>query len=154
MATTIIDAHKLEPEFKKQWVKALRSGKYTQGSTRLWTTIGHCCLGVAEALMLDKTGNRWEGGYQDLIPETSQHVFIHVLKGKTDCEEDTAATPTLCELTNLSPLGSIPKELHEEVHRYISERFVEIIPQSANLAAYNDLKVPFSIIADVIEIYF
>jgi len=43
---------KLDPKFKKRWVNALRSGKYTQGTDSL--AVGtddkieyHCCLGVA-----------------------------------------------------------------------------------------------------------
>lgn len=40
---------KLDPEFKKKWLEALRSGKFKQGSRRLYdkTSGGYCCLGVA-----------------------------------------------------------------------------------------------------------
>jgi hypothetical protein len=31
----------------KKWVKALRSGEYSQCRDQLQTTSGHCCLGVA-----------------------------------------------------------------------------------------------------------
>lgn len=43
---------KLDPEFKIQWLSALRSGKYKQGHgglrSRNWTDVDYfCCLGVA-----------------------------------------------------------------------------------------------------------
>jgi len=37
---------KMDPEIKKQWTAALRSGDYTQGKTALCTDTGYCCLGV------------------------------------------------------------------------------------------------------------
>jgi hypothetical protein len=54
---TIIDNHierdgKLPKAFKKKWLKALRSGKYTQGTEALRSVskecgTTYCCLGVA-----------------------------------------------------------------------------------------------------------
>ena len=40
--------------FKKIWVKALRSGKYKQTTTKLRDTFGFCCLGVACDLFKEK----------------------------------------------------------------------------------------------------
>ena len=43
--------YKYHDKFTKEWIKALRSGKYTQGNTYLKqlqdNDICHCCLGVA-----------------------------------------------------------------------------------------------------------
>lgn len=45
------DPKKLPKQFKKRWIAALRSGKYTQGVGRLGQSNNgkylHCCLGVA-----------------------------------------------------------------------------------------------------------
>lgn len=38
---------KLPEDFKKQWIEALESGKYEQGTARLYTNGKYCCLGVA-----------------------------------------------------------------------------------------------------------
>lgn len=38
---------KLPPEFKAQWLEALRSGKYVQSKNYLHIGQGFCCLGVA-----------------------------------------------------------------------------------------------------------
>jgi hypothetical protein len=44
----------IEPAFKKEWVAALRSGKYPQGTGALRSKDDHyCCLGVAAALRPD-----------------------------------------------------------------------------------------------------
>lgn len=36
----------MKPEIKKQWVEALRSGEYIQGTNRLQSGGKFCCLGV------------------------------------------------------------------------------------------------------------
>lgn len=56
-------------QFYREWLKALRSGKYKQGKKRLITvkpdgTCLHCCLGVAcEVLGLERGEKYSEGGY-------------------------------------------------------------------------------------------
>jgi hypothetical protein len=47
---------KLDPEFKTQWLAALRSGEYPQTDGFLHTLNGYCCLGVAYVLK----GGRFE----------------------------------------------------------------------------------------------
>lgn len=51
----------LKKKVKKQWVKALRSGKYTQGTGVLrrhldYGSVRYCCLGVAAELFAKKAG--------------------------------------------------------------------------------------------------
>ena len=36
----------MEPELKRKWVDALRSGKFEQGKTKLEENGRYCCLGV------------------------------------------------------------------------------------------------------------
>lgn len=38
---------KLNPDFKKRWIEALRSGDYEQGKNSLYKDGKYCCLGVA-----------------------------------------------------------------------------------------------------------
>lgn len=46
---------KLDPEFKKKWIEALRSGKYKQGRHCLGDSErGYCCLGVASLIVGDR----------------------------------------------------------------------------------------------------
>jgi len=45
--------NKLPEPFKSDWIKALQSGKYKQGKSRLYRTKDdtYCCLGVAEHIL-------------------------------------------------------------------------------------------------------
>ena len=44
-----MEYEKLDPDFKKKWINALRSGKYKQGDGNLYKFDNNsfCCLGVA-----------------------------------------------------------------------------------------------------------
>lgn len=44
----------MRKEVADLWVKALRSGKYKQGTRKLQTPAGHCCLGVLCAIAPQK----------------------------------------------------------------------------------------------------
>lgn len=56
---------KLPADFKEQWVKALRSGKYQQTKQYLHTDEGFCCLGVACDMQVH---NLWEqDGMRNLV---------------------------------------------------------------------------------------
>ncbi len=55
----------MNQEIKKEWVTALRSGKYTQGTGFLrvgHSELGlkHCCLGVLCELYAEKNGVAWD----------------------------------------------------------------------------------------------
>lgn len=43
---SLIRKIKMDSKIKRNWVEALRSGKYTQSQGRLRTNEGFCCLGV------------------------------------------------------------------------------------------------------------
>ena len=49
----------MNPEIKKRWVEALRSGEYRQGKIRLKGSSGFCCLGVLTDLYLKETNQDW-----------------------------------------------------------------------------------------------
>lgn len=42
---------KLSKKFKRDWIKALRSGEYEQGTTELYRNGKYCCLGVAAKIL-------------------------------------------------------------------------------------------------------
>lgn len=64
-----MEKDKLPKTFKTKWLKALRSGKYIQGESKLCKKEGkeiqYCCLGVACSLVgiSDKTLIKSEAGY-------------------------------------------------------------------------------------------
>jgi len=66
-------AHKMRPEAKEAWIKALRSGEYEQGECYLKQTNGkpkYCCLGVLCEITPDFSwGVKGEDDWTD--PETA-----------------------------------------------------------------------------------
>lgn len=50
----------MNPEIKKKWCEALRSGEYEQGTLSLRHGNTYCCLGVLCDLHSRETGNKWD----------------------------------------------------------------------------------------------
>jgi hypothetical protein len=120
---------KLPPEVKERWLRDLRSGEYKQGTKRLCTINDqtgqheYCCLGV---LVKDK-----------LQPDTftvNRLFYYHQSSGFTKDQP---------EFEWLEALGRLPEP-------------ITITRKSRNRDTYflsklNDLGVPFTVIAEVIE---
>jgi len=51
---------KMNPEVKQKWIDALRSDKYEQGSHKLRSVTGYCCLGVLCDLYSQEHNTQWE----------------------------------------------------------------------------------------------
>ena len=51
---------KMNPEVKQKWIGALRSGKYEQGTEKLRSVSGYCCLGVLCDLYAQEHNTEWE----------------------------------------------------------------------------------------------
>jgi hypothetical protein len=63
----------MNPEFKTQWIAALRSGEYTQGHGTLQTHDNEfCCLGVLCDLYAKDGGGEWE---RRDSPGSNSHIF-------------------------------------------------------------------------------
>jgi hypothetical protein len=52
--------NKMNPEVKQEWLKALRSGEYTQGRNVLKSNNTFCCLGVLCDLHAKHTNAEWK----------------------------------------------------------------------------------------------
>lgn len=50
----------MKTKYKRKWIKALRSGKYKQGTDYLKRGDEFCCLGVLCDLVKDELGADWE----------------------------------------------------------------------------------------------
>ena len=55
----------MNPEVKKQWVEALRSGEYEQTDCALHDERGFCCLGVLCDLHAKATGGKWDESHYE-----------------------------------------------------------------------------------------
>ena len=65
---------KMNPEVKQKWIGALRSGKYEQGSEKLRSPNGYCCLGVLCDLYVKENNKEWNfNGYDEDGDETNPH---------------------------------------------------------------------------------
>ena len=51
---------KMNPEVKQKWIDALRSGNYEQGSEKLRTVNGYCCLGVLCDIYAQENDTQWK----------------------------------------------------------------------------------------------
>lgn len=67
----------LNPDVKKRWVEALRSGKYKQAHGQLTHGIGYCCLGV---LCEVEKFPEWDGKY--IFAEVPDNA------GRSICDEN------------------------------------------------------------------
>jgi len=55
--TATIKTLELTEKIKKEWIKALRSGKYKQGTGKLQKESRYCCLGVLQVITGLKVGS-------------------------------------------------------------------------------------------------
>lgn len=64
----------LDKKFKKEWITALRSGKYTQAQEALFDGTGYCCLGVACDIGIDGEWEYEEGDGWYLMPDNPHYT--------------------------------------------------------------------------------
>ena len=94
---------KMNPEVKKKWVEALRSGKYKQGKGRLKLGEQYCCLGVLCDLYIKR-----EQSSETDVETVSEHMrteeFLpHMViewAGLTDMNPAINASETLSRLND------------------------------------------------------
>jgi len=92
-----------------KWVAALRSGKYTQGKSRLKTDTGFCCLGV---LCDIAPMGKWNDSDNHFIEEDSyQNIFLsHTVKDWAGISDVSGYFVTkenkVIHLTNLNDDGT------------------------------------------------
>ncbi len=70
---------KLPVAFKRKWVKALRSGKFTQADGSLYERGNHCCLGVAANLCGISNQSMRDYGMPDQLSERSKNKLPVIL---------------------------------------------------------------------------
>lgn len=118
----------MNQEIKKEWVDALRSGKYKQGIQNLNLEEEYCCLGVLCDLVKDKLGVEWQ------LIENGAYGFLG----------DTAFLPPsvqdFCGLQESDPHIELTPELQT---KYDST--------DISLSYLNDSGANFDEIADLIE---
>lgn len=115
----------MNQEIKKQWVKALRSGKYQQGKNHLRVGNEFCCLGVLCDIAPKSVREPWKPRI-----DNTYEVKVYSMHGISSCIPDPIKT-----WANLTD-GSI---------------YVPYNGTTIALSYLNDNGISFNEIADLIE---
>lgn len=73
---------KMNPQVKQKWIDALRSGKYEQGSEKLRSVSGYCCLGVLCDLYAQEHNTEWR--FRDNKETTLQLMDYWYYEGESE----------------------------------------------------------------------
>lgn len=130
-------ATKMNPEIKAQWVEALRSGEYLQGSSHLARedrhgVVHHCCLGVLSELAVKAGVATKETG----DPGDKHDGVITFI----DAERKRGTALLTTGVVNWAGLDVISPIVATENGHW------------QHLTGLNDTRVPFTTIADLIEV--
>ena len=67
----------MNSKIKEVWVNALRSGKYEQGSEKLRSVTGYCCLGVLCDIYAQEHNTQWEfRGNEETNPQPMDYWYF------------------------------------------------------------------------------
>ena len=67
----------MNSKIKEVWVNALRSGKYEQGSEKLRSVTGYCCLGVLCDIYAQEHNTQWEfRGDEEINPQPMDYWYF------------------------------------------------------------------------------
>jgi hypothetical protein len=130
----------MNPEIKKMWADALRSGKYVQGTNYLKYenngTVCHCALGVLCDLGVKAGVAEWLNGGFDAHPVLHDEIRIY------HCDIGETALPrSVAEWAGLAGISCYDPDLWDEGH--VRKWFV---------SEWNDVrKSTFHQIAEMIE---
>ena len=126
----------MNPEIKKKWVDALRSGNYGQDKEHLRTTDGFCCLGVLCDLAVA------EG-----LDIKVQEPEVGSERGEYEYDYNTTYLPISVQTwAEIAYNPKVPASIVPDTYGRDFSSHVEV-----DLADLNDAGMPFSEIADLIE---
>lgn len=118
---TLKEKYKLPKAFKTKWIKALRSGKYEQGTGYLKTThvndIGeisstYCCLGVAGEICGVKMSEKGKGFL-------TNYSFPDIHKIPKSIQGVPANNSLVKKLANMNDEGKSFKYIASYIERYL-----------------------------------
>ena len=130
----------MNKDLKKRWIAALKSGDYKQGRSRLNQNNQFCCLGVLCDLLAD------DGLISKELSQKDSTLFLYD-------NDSSGLTDQVQSISGInSSLGTI--QLNDQVMEILPDKDNrEMLGNSyAKLAFLNDRGIPFSTIADIIEI--
>lgn len=137
--------NKMNTEIKQKWVNALRSGEYEQGSEKLYSGRGYCCLGVLCDLYSKENGLKWEFRGDDVIKTEDEIVPSQLQKYDYFYFDDESeflpeSVKEWAELSVKNPQVRVECEDDEDARFYVDE-----------IANVNDSGYSFTQLAEIIE---
>ena len=137
--------NKMNIEIKQKWVNALRSGEYEQGSEKLYSGRGYCCLGVLCDLYSKENGLKWEFRGDDVIKTEDEIVSSQLQKFDYFYFDDESeflheSVKEWAELSVKNPQVRVEYEDDEDARFYVDE-----------IANVNDSGYSFTQLAEIIE---
>lgn len=104
--------YKLPKSFKKKWIAALRSGKFSQTKNALQNVDGYCCLGVACRIQHPKM--KLKSGLIDCGFKRLRDVNVpKILKGTSD------DNPLVSKLSKMNDNGRSFKYIASYIEKYL-----------------------------------
>lgn len=136
----------MNPEVKKKWLEALRSGKYRQATEQLRKGDAYCCLGVLCDLYAKEhpeAGFTADDAHRYVFKSAGDDNYVFSSPGDRDSEDlPTYSVMVWAGIDN----WNIPQDLAPEM----SDNY-RLPAGSVSLPAINDDGNSFEVIADVIE---
>ena len=137
--------NKMNTKIKQKWVSALRSGEYEQGSEKLYSGRGYCCLGVLCDLYSKENGLKWEFRGDDVIKTEDEIVPSQLQKFDYFYFDDESeflpeSVMDWAELSVKNPQVRVECEYGEDARFYVDE-----------IANVNDSGYSFTQLAEIIE---
>lgn len=132
----------MKPEIKVKWVNALRSGEYKQGNGKLNRDGAFCCLGVLTDLAAKENLVQWKA-------EPEYDWVNCVDDNESNFDFLTSSVIKWAELEqHVTRNGDVTVKWDSslEFYGYFGEDY-----ESVELSDLNDDKIPFSVLADLIE---
>lgn len=127
----------MNSRIKQKWVDALRSGKYSQDTGVLRSTVGYCCLGVLCDLYRQEHNIQWDFRCHYDIPENEVTKFY--LSDEFHFDGELEHLPDTVKLW----AGLNDRNPHVHIDNDVVNRLSEL----------NDNGASFNEIADLIEKY-
>lgn len=129
----------MNTEVKEKWIAALRSGKYEQGSEKLRSVTGYCCLGVLCDLYSQEQNQEWEfrGAFEE---ENTQPMDYWYFDGQGEFLPETVREWAGLSIASPKVKVNVTGEDDEDDWFYNNE-----------IANLNDSGYTFNALADLIE---
>jgi hypothetical protein len=115
---------KLKPSIKKRWLKALRSGKYQQGTNSLQTIedgiAKFCCLGVLRDIIKDDKGYKGDGWGVDPYGTILTHDVVQYVLADDIGDDEPSSWHRFCPLIIRND-GNHPKMKNQQSFDMIAD---------------------------------